>query len=916
MALNKVKTAIGKPYEDLEFLMLALKESLEDNNEAYMAAQIPFINDINYEELEFTHKHIQLFSILFQLINLVEINHAVQSRRARENEDLTSVHGLYAHQIKRLLDKDISVDQIVKSLQSSRIEPVLTAHPTEAKRATVLEHHRELYLLLVKRENSMYSTFEQEDIRSQIKNNLYKLWKTGEIFVEKPDVESELRNMLHYFSNVFPLIIPLMDRRLKQAWANAGLDKRLLEENFAYPKVRFGNWVGGDRDGHPLVTPEITENTLLQLRYTALLTIRRELIKLIRTLSFQLHFAEAPLALQHRGQQMKIELGEAGAAAYNRNRGEAFRQYLNLVVHKLPIEVGDGEKISLSNKDYVYRFPDELLEDLRILKQSLIEYGARSVAYGDVDVALRLIESYGFHAAAVDIRQNSSYHDKVIAQFMTAAGMDGDKFLHGSDKYRLDIVNQELKSLRPFTHTKTPLPLEAKNMKAVHQVVDKYVSKYGVQGIGAFIVSMTRSATDLYAVYLIAREAGLLRVSEEGIIMPVPVVPLLETIDDLHAGPKIIDEYLSHPLVKRSLEFIRNQRKDKQPVQMVMVGYSDSNKNGGILASQWGLHKAQDEISEVGKKHGVKIRYFHGKGGSISRGAGPTHYFVDSLPANAVLGDMRLTEQGETIEQKYANKINAVYNLELLSASVFGSSFKDRKSGKHPLSDTLEWMAETSRNKYQSLLHMPDFMKFYRQATPIDAIESSKIGSRPSRRTGAHTLDDLRAIPWVFSWSQCRYNMTSWFGVGTTLEALKNERPEEYTKFKKMLKTDPFIRYVLTNVDTSLASTDEDIMKSYADLVPEEEVRNRFFNEFIDELHRSKENLASLLGKPIEERRSQHYYSSLLRADLMEPLHRKQINLLKDWRVARELDVEKADHMLLSLLLTINAIASAMRHTG
>ena len=279
--------------------------------------------------------------------------------------------------------------------------------------------------------------------------------------------------------------------------------------------------------------------------------------------------------------------------------------------------------------------------------------------------------------------------------------------------------------------------------------------------------------------------------------------------------------------------------------QQIMVGYSDSNKDGGIIASQWHLNKAQSKLYEVGLELGIKIRFFHGKGGSISRGAGPTHYFINSLPHSTVDGDLRLTEQGETIAQKYANKVNAEYNIELLTASITSSSiigeFTERK--EHPLSDVLEKLATDSKTHYENLMRKDGFIQYFRESTPIDAIESSKIGSRPAKRTGANTLEDLRAIPWVFSWSQSRYNMTSWYGIGTALKTLREEDTDNYSKFKDALKTDPFIRYVLTNVDTSLAATDEEVMKEYASLVKDKKLREEFLNMFLSELALIREML-------------------------------------------------------------------------
>ncbi|MEP2507908.1 MAG: phosphoenolpyruvate carboxylase, partial [Reichenbachiella sp.] len=419
------------------------------------------------------------------------------------------------------------------------------------------------------------------------------------------------------------------------------------------------------------------------------------------------------------------------------------------------------------------------------------------------------------------------------------------------------------------------------------------------------------------SVYLLAREAGLTVQTSEGLICEIPVVPLLETIEDLENGPEILDGFLKHDFTQRSLEHFRRVRSYRNLRQQVMVGYSDSNKDGGIIASQWHLYKAQFKLSEIGDECGVKITFFHGKGGSISRGSGPTHYFIKALPFESIQGNVRLTEQGETIAQKYENKVNAEYNLELLVANSLSKTILDEQNERkyHPLADVLDHLAIQSKLHYEALTHQDGFIQFFRQATPIDAIETSKIGSRPAKRTGANSLEDLRAIPWVFSWSQSRFHMTSWYGVGTALNKLKNENPKDYERFKEATQTDPFIRYVLTNVDTSLAATDESVITSYAQLVESDKVKTEFLNLFLSELQLTRKLLLDLLGEVIEKRRENHYYSNHLRAPLMAHLHEKQIDLLKHWR-SKKSEGKNVDKLQRELMLSINAIASAMRNTG
>lgn len=919
--LEVVKAKQGKPYHDLEYLLECLREVLIENGEADLAQWIPWVNDTAQLPDIFTDKHLQLYSIAFQVLNMVEVNGAVQTRRRRIDEtSLAGVNGMWGECLEILKKAGLTDADIAAKLAGIRVEPVLTAHPTEAKRTTVLEHHRDLYLLLVKRENQMWTRLEQEDIRREIKLVLDRLWRTGEIFVEKPDVASELRNIMYYLTNVFPDVLPMLDRGFEQAWGEAGFDLQLLRGQGKYPKVQFGNWVGGDRDGHPFVTAQVTEDTLQTFRLHAFVIVRRKMMELIRNLSFSAELEEANAALQARFAVLSHELGEQGHDAIHRNKGEVFRQFVNLCVYKLPVDVRRQHAVQLSEQPHSYRFAKELVADLSILQQALVDYGATLSAWNDVHDAIRIVETFGFHLAHLDIRQNSSFHDRAIAQLMNAASLDGDKFLTWNEEKRMAFLNNELLTNRPFTHPSTPLPKEADAVVNCHKVVNAHIQQYGTDGLGALIVSMTRSTSDLVAVYILAREAGLTIQTEEGLVCKLPVVPLFETIDDLTASPDVLGRFLQHPITQRSLEYQRQLSGADGLVQQVMIGYSDSNKDGGILASQWGLYNSQDRLAQAGAAKGVKVRFFHGKGGSISRGAGPTHFFLRALPHSSINGDLRLTEQGETISQKYANKLNASFNLELLVAGTATQTILHgvTEHQPHPLSKTLTWLANESCSQYVALMQHPHFMQFFSEATPIDAIEHSRIGSRPSRRSGQRSLGDLRAIPWVFSWSQSRFNITSWYGVGSTLEKLKNGDSTSYQQLKAAIKTDAFVKYVITNVDTSLAATEEDIMLLYAGLVTDEACREAIMSLILHELELTRRHIDELFGRPFDARRTSHFESNLLREQALAPLHSTQVHLLKIWREQQRQHAapEVTESTLLTLLISINAIAGALRSTG
>jgi phosphoenolpyruvate carboxylase len=482
---------------------------------------------------------------------------------------------------------------------------------------------------------------------------------------------------------------------------------------------------------------------------------------------------------------------------------------------------------------------------------------------------------------------------------------------------RLRFLEKELRSPRPFLHPSASAGPEADAVLGCYRELARHIEQFGSRGIGALIVSMTRRLSDLLVVYLLAREAGLLRSFPEGIVCLLPVVPLFETIEDLEGAPKMLRAFLQQTVTRHSLAYHAKQAgRPTELLQQVMVGYSDSNKDGGILASQWSLQKSQRNLSVIAGEEGIALRFFHGRGGTVSRGAGPTHRFLEALPHGSLTGHMRLTEQGETIGQKYANATTATHNLELLLAGVTGTTARHAQGHEEDPARAalMEHLAETSRSAYRSLLDAEGFLSFYRQATPIDALENSRIGSRPSRRTGQPSLADLRAIPWVFSWSQARFYVPGWYGMGSALESLSSK---ERDQLADQFRTWPFWRYVLTNVESSLASADPDLMNAYSQLVTDPALRQRFLDQIRGEWHRTHAMLERVRGRSLGDRRPRMLRTLELRSEALRILHSQQISLLSRWRnLLLEKRTEEADALLPELLLSINAIASGLRTTG
>ena len=914
----------AKVERDLDFLITAFRNLLCELGEESIAEALPWrrlgqAGDAPAATPEpwpdaIAERLTQAYSLALHLLTQAEENAVAQDRRILEAEGrLREEGGSWDQMLEQLRSLGLDGAAVAAALPSIRVEPVFTAHPTEAKRASVLAHHRTLYRLLVERENQMWTPAEQHAIRWEIKAALEHLWRTGQIHLHKPDVTAELANVVHYLRRVFPEVLPWVERRLHAAWQAAGFDPALLAEPAQRPRLSFGTWVGGDRDGHPLVTAAFTRQALEILRGEALALLRERLTEMAAQLSLSEFRQTPPPALRARIAAMAEALGETGAAAVARNPREPWRQHVNLMLAALPL--ADGPR------DGGYRDAAELIEDLDRLVASLVDVGAGRIAHGDVAPVRAVAATFGFHLAALDIRQNSAFHDRAMTQLLDAAGQSGEPFAEWAEDRRLELADRELASPRPFVHPAVDPGAEASAVLDCYRVVAAALDRNGRRGIGALIVSMTRSLSDLLVVYLLAREAGLLRFNGGTPICRLPVVPLFETIDDLQRAPDILDRFLAHPVTRASLEWQRQAEGLDRPVQQVMIGYSDSNKDGGIVASLWGLYRGQAAMTEVAAKHGVRIRFFHGRGGTISRGAGPTHRFIRSLPRGALDGDLRLTEQGETIAQKYANRVTAAYNVELLMAGTLRATLTDRHGdgSHHPLVPAMDRLAADSRQVYRSLLARAGFIDFFSQATPIDAIERSSIGSRPARRTGRRTLADLRAIPWVFSWNQARFYLSGWYGLGSALAGLKADDPATFDAIAVCKRTRAWgpIHYLISNAASTVASADLAQMHNYADLVADADLRATFMAEITREYDLARRMLEEIYGQPLAVARPRFHSLVTLRQEALAPLHRQQIALLRRWRADRDAgDDAAAERLLPPLLLTVTAIAAGLGATG
>ena len=838
----------------------------------------------------------QLLSICFELLNIVEERVSWQFRSYRRKEHgASAIKGLWPAVIDRFKSEGLSEADAIAALQKVQVEPVLTAHPTEAKRPSVRQRHKAIYEELRSFESARQDPHYGRRISDSLHAELQTLWYTGEIFVQRPDIQEELQNALPYLSEIFPEVVMRLDRSLELAWQDAGWDIENLRKEDAYPKLRFSTWIGGDRDGHPFVTPEVTSRTLRVLQEHAVILHRRSLEQVAEKLTLAPPFAKVPARLSEAVTALTTELGEAGKKISDRYHLEPWRTFLHLL----------REKFAQGG----YKRIEEYLADLELVYETLKEAGATRTAHEWAFPLMRRARIFGLHLASLDIRNNSESHDAAAAELFASVGIpNGENFPTWSEDKRRAFLVAELKNPRPFLSRYKESGEKADGILAYFRLVATHLREKGQDGLGQLIISMTRCVSDLLLVQVLTRESGLATFHENGQWRSkLPVSPLFETGEDLANASGILREYLAIMGAHSS------------GLQPAMVGYSDSNKDAGVFASQWGIFKGQESMTAACREAGMTPQFFHGRGGTIGRGAGPTRWFLRALPEGSLGGPIRITEQGEVLPRKYGHEGNAHFHLELLVAGVTRSVGLSESAAFNvdDCRSALDALSRESDKAYRGLLDADQFMEFYRTATPIDALETGVFGSRPSRRSGKKaSLKDLRAIPWVFSWTQARFYLPGWYGVGSGLEAIGEEA---FAEIKASLPKFDFLRYVFTNIESSLASANPETMKQYAALCPDKELGKRLLDQILTEYEKTRRLVFDLFGRDFDDRRPRMEKTLALREVPLRVLHTQQIELLQRWRDAGS-PVEQEDGKFhrdfLALQLTINAISSGLRETG
>jgi len=849
-----------------------------------------------------TVRIVRAFSYFSHLANIAEDHNNIRQMRAQNSAGNV---GTLARTLAHAREAGISAHQLRRFFGTAQVCPVLTAHPTEVRRKSTIDREMEIAALLDRRERMHLTAEEFEASEEQLRRAVLTLWQTNLLRRTKLTVLDEVANGLSFYDYTFLHEVPRLHCALEDRLhaEDAPDDGGAREELASF--LRMGSWIGGDRDGNPFVTAEVMRGTL-----------RLQATRVLRFYLEELHALGAELSLAAHLADVSEELRTLAEHSPDRSphrAGEPYRLAVSGIYARL---AATAERLDVETsrapvgQAAPYTSAKQFKADLDVLDRSLIANNSRVIARGRLRALRRAADCFGFHLARLDIRQNSAVHERTIAELVDAA-MPGTSYLALGEDARIALLAGELRSTRALTSAFVKYSEETLGELAVLREAAKAHATFGADVIPQCIISMCQGISDMLEVAVLLKEVGLVDPSGRSAIN---IVPLFETIGDLQASATIMDRLLS-------LHDYRKLVDSCGAVQEVMLGYSDSNKDGGFVTSGWELYKAEIGLVEVFERHGVRLRLFHGRGGSVGRGGGPSYDAILAQPGGAVNGQIRITEQGEIISSKYSNAEVGRNNLEILAAATLEASLLQprRSAPRAEYLETMEQLSALAFKAYRNLVYETEgFVDYFWASTVITEISTLNIGSRPASRKKTRAIEDLRAIPWVFSWAQCRLMLPGWYGFGSAVEVWVFEHPDKGLPFLQELYREwPFFRTLLSNMDMVLAKSSIAIASRYAELVPDAELRERIFGRIRREWHSSIETLLDIMGhdrllqgNPLLERSIRNRFPYL------DPLNHVQVELLKEHR--KELpDGEVADEQVLrGIQLTINGISAGLRNSG
>ncbi|WP_198335847.1 phosphoenolpyruvate carboxylase [Psychrobacter celer] len=894
--------------DTIETLRQGFIQERREHNDGQKQQLIELIASLDNQTLK---NVIRAFSIYFFLANLTEENYLREQRQVMRAESNQSWEGSFRRTLSECRERQIEPEQIKELIDQLKFIPVFTAHPTEARRRTTMNILQTLYehtdAMGVYPEGSL--AFEQA--KQKTAETIDLLWSSDEVRTRKPLVYDEINNGLHYFDASLFTAIPKVYRNIKDAIVEIYPEL----SDYALPAfVNFGSWIGGDRDGNPFVTHETTEMAVLMHANTVL----RHYQVLIRKLRRELIHSDSIVTIAPEIYERIKDYSELDQQVFCYNpddyNHEPYRRLLSLILAKIK---ATNQYIQSQGTDDnaakdAYLSPAALLDDLRLIRKSVNTHDSAH-AEGLLLDTIRLVKTCGFHLAALDIRQDSGYHGEVIADiFANTSNLPNYKVLSEAERQAW-LTRLLQKPGTPLIYTDN-LSEQTREQLALMQSVAKLRKLVGDDTFGSYVISMTNNASQLLEVLLLMRFAGLSGINDDGhLFAALPVAPLFETIEDLKNIDKIMPTVLDNPLYRELLEHSGN-------IQEIMLGYSDSSKDGGIITSAWQLYSAQQTITRIANQYGISTRLFHGRGGSVSRGGGSTHQAIAAQPAGTLNGQIKFTEQGEVLYAKYANPDTAVFELTMgITGALKASSsrFVAQPAQLDSYEALFADLADAGEQQYRALTDNTDgFYQFYSEATPVQEISLLNIGSRPAhRKKGLPSKSTIRAIPWVFGWSLARFTLPAWYGVGTALESVKQNEG----LMKEMNKNWPFFSAFISNIEMAFTKSEMNIAHAYSQLCKDEHLRTQVMQAVEHEHALTHSGLNSLLEQTSLLSTQQELAASLQwRNAYLDPINYIQIELLKRMRQPDNNNAKSTDKLAVEdpLIRSINALAAGLRNTG
>lgn len=922
-------------------------KSIELRGAFSIEGQQALLEETTKLDLDTAFALVRAFTMYFHLVNIAEEGHRLRTLTSRERAEWPEPRSeSIAAALKDLQSEGVSGPAINRLLMRMLIEPVFTAHPTESRRRTTLQHLRAIASLVEQLDNPTLTPSKQVELETTLQREVTVLWQSDEIRATQPTPLREVSNTLYYFEESLFGMTPRLYRDLE-----AALRRYYPHDDFMLPVfLRFGSWTGADRDGNPHITAAITAQTARWQKETVLLFYERSLKRLLQHLSNSTRRTPVSKQLYESLANDRRIMPHLAVRAELRNLYEAYRQKIGFMLERIqrtieltraandmaqqaiklglpPSTAGTNWAVS-TQREYAYSSPQEFLLDLLALEESLRDNRGGRIADGLLSDLIIQAQVFGFHLAGLEVREHSQRHGLTVAELLQKAGVC-QNYLSLSEEAKFAQLEAELANSRPLI----PGDLTGNFSKDTAEVVEVFrVMKRMQDEVGQdvcenYVISFTNQPSDVLEVLLLAKEAGLAKLNNDGLLdCTLHVVPLFESIDDLQRAPAMMRRLYHSRLYRSALTAYHG-------LQEVMIGYSDSNKDGGFVTSNWELYKAQHALAEMSRQEGVDLRLFHGRGGAIGRGGGPANRAILAQPSGSLNGKLKMTEQGEVIFARYANPEIAHRHLEQVTNAVIRASLSPKvraaRSGQEEeQAAVMQQISAAAFAAYRGLVYAnPHFLTYFLESTPINEIKELNMASRPVSRGVHNSIADLRAIPWVFSWTQSRHYLPGWFGLGTglakfLLDAEGGINQSQLTKLSEMYHNWPFFNTLITNGQRSLGSADINIARLYASLVRNEKIRAEIFGLIEKEYQLTVDLVLAITGnQSILEDVPVLARSTRLRNPYVDPISFIQVGLLRRLRqecgpTAIDQDREHCEQMLDIILHSINGIAAGVQTTG